>query len=97
MDLRRELEETPESVVASNEQMAWDIIKDLEPINEGLQELNRHLEINEVKRKPPRESMRKRESMDHSIRMSRWFGIHYEDGHPRIETNSSTLLVTILL
>ena len=51
MDRRRELEETFELIVASNEQMPWDIIKDLEPINEGLQELNRNLE---VQRKPPR-------------------------------------------
>ena len=63
MDRRRELEETFESVVASNEQMARDIIKDLEPINEGLYELNINLKINEVKRKPPLiAGKRKRES-----------------------------------
>ena len=54
MDRRRGLKETFEPVVASNKQMSRDIIKDLEPINEVLQELNRNLEINEVKRKPPR-------------------------------------------
>ena len=54
MDRRRELEETFEPVLASNEKMARDIIKDLEPINEGIKELNRNFEINEVNRsKPP--------------------------------------------
>ena len=63
MDRRRDLEETFEPIVASNEQMAWDIMKDLKPINEGLQELNRNLEMNEVQRKPPRiTGKRKRES-----------------------------------
>ena len=35
MDRQRELEETFEPVVASNEQMARDIIKDLEPLTKG--------------------------------------------------------------
>ena len=43
--------------------MARDIIKDLEPITEGIQELNRNLEISEVQRRPPRiRGKRKRES-----------------------------------
>ena len=46
MDRQRALEETFEPVLASNEKMARDIVKDLEPINEGIQELNRNLEIN---------------------------------------------------
>ena len=48
MDGRRDLLETFEPVVASNEQMARDIIKDLEPITEGIRELNRNLDISEV-------------------------------------------------
>ena len=35
MDRQRELEETFEPVVASNQNMAQDIIKDLIPITEG--------------------------------------------------------------
>ena len=47
MDRQRDVEETFELVVASNEKMAQDI---LTPINEGLQELNRNPEVKEVKR-----------------------------------------------
>ena len=45
MDRQRDLEETFQPVVASNEKMAQDIIKDLAPINEGLAEMNRNIEI----------------------------------------------------
>ena len=50
MDLGRNLEETFEPVAACNEKMALDIFKYLEPINEGLHELNRNLEVKEEKR-----------------------------------------------
>ena len=95
MDRRRELEETFEPVVASNEQMARDISKDLEPINE---ELNRNLEMNEVHRKSLRiGGKRKRESMYGPLaarfyrkylnpngQVDKTFGIRYEDGKPMI-------------
>ena len=46
-----DLEDTFEPVVASNEKMAVDIVKDLvEPINEGLHELNKNPEVKEEKR-----------------------------------------------
>ena len=72
MDCWSKLEEIFESVAASNEKIAWDIIKDLESINEGLQELNRNLEINEVKIPHPNGPVDK------------MFGICYEDGQPMI-------------
>ena len=84
MDRRRELEETFELVVANNEQMARDIIKDLEPINEGLQESNRKFEINnKMQRKPPRIGGKRKQESKYgplargstdttSIRMGRW-------------------------
>ena len=98
MDRQRELEENFEPVVASNEKMARDIIKDLEPINEGLQELSRNIEINEVKRKPPRiAGKRKRESkygpladrfyrkyLNPNGQVDKMFGIRYEDRKPMI-------------
>ena len=59
MDRQCELEETFEPVLTSNEEIARDIIKDLEPITKGLHELNRNLEM----KKPPRlAGMRKGES-----------------------------------
>ena len=45
MDRRRDLEETLEPIVADNEKMAQDIIKDLAPINEELVEMNRNIEL----------------------------------------------------
>ena len=51
MDRQRDLEETLEPVVASNQKMARDTIKDLTPITKGLQEINRNLE---TKKEPPR-------------------------------------------
>ena len=50
MDRQRDLQETFESVMASNEKMAQDIIRDLTPSTEGLQEINRNLE---AKKEPP--------------------------------------------
>ena len=47
MDRQRDLEETFKPVVPSNEKIARDIIKESEPITEGLYELNRNLEIKE--------------------------------------------------
>ena len=78
--------------------MAQDIIKDLEPTNEGLQELNRNLQFNEVKRTPPQISgKRKRESkygplaarfyrnyLNLNGQMDKTLGIRYEDGKPMI-------------
>ena len=51
MDRQRDFQETFEPVVAGNEKMAQDIIGDLTTITEGLQEINRNLE---VKKEPPR-------------------------------------------
>ena len=45
MDRRRDLEETLEPIVVSNEKIAQDIIKDLAPINEELAEMNRNIEF----------------------------------------------------
>ena len=45
MDRQRDLEETFRLVIASNEKMAQDIIKDLAPITEGFQEINRNIEM----------------------------------------------------
>ena len=45
MDCRRDFEETFEPIVACNEKMAQDIIKDLAPINEELVEMNRNIEL----------------------------------------------------
>ena len=42
MDCQRDLEETFKPLVASNEKMARDIIKDFTPITKGLHELNRN-------------------------------------------------------
>ena len=47
MDRQRELEQTFEPVVTSNREMAQDIIKDLVPITEGLQKINRNLFLRE--------------------------------------------------
>ena len=98
MDLRRDLQETFEPVVASNEQMVRDITKDLEPITEGIQELNRNLEICEVQRTSPLiGGKRKRESkygplaagfyrnyFNPNGQMNKTFGIHYADGKHKI-------------
>ena len=99
MDRQCELEEPFEPVVASNEQMARDIIKDLELINERIEELNRNLEINEVNHcKPPRlAGKRKRQSkygplarrfyreyLNPNGQVDKTFGIRYQDGKPMI-------------
>ena len=100
MDHRRDLEETFEPVVASNEQMALDIIKDLEPIKEDLHALNRDL-VDEVKVKEERWRIgRKRKLpstqygplagaffkryLDPNEQTDTRFGIRYEDGKPLI-------------
>ena len=44
MDRQRDLEETFQLVIVSNEKIAQDIIKDLAPITEGLEEINRNIE-----------------------------------------------------
>ena len=46
--------------MASNEKMAWDIIKDLEPIKEILHELNRILEVKEEKGMTPQMESKRR-------------------------------------
>ena len=43
--MNRQREETFQPVVASNERMAQDIIKNLAPITEGLEEMNRNIEM----------------------------------------------------
>ena len=45
MDRQRDLQEIFETVVASNREMAQDSIKDLRPINEGLQEINGNIKM----------------------------------------------------
>ena len=57
MDRQSALEETFESVVASNQKIAQDIIKDLILITEGLQEINRNLEAKKEQPRPKIESM----------------------------------------
>ncbi|MCH2421445.1 MAG: hypothetical protein MK215_05870 [Candidatus Poseidoniia archaeon] len=47
IDRKRHLEETFEPVVVSNQRMAQDIIKDLVPITEGLQRMNRTIGMKE--------------------------------------------------
>ena len=78
--------------------MARDIIKDLEPITEGTQELNRNLEISEMQCKPPLVGgKRKQESKYGSLatryyrnylnpdgQVDKTFGIRYADGNPMI-------------
>ena len=54
IDRQRDLQETFESVVASNEKMAKHIIKDLAPITSGLQEINRNIEM---KKEPLRQKI----------------------------------------
>ena len=90
MDRPRDLEETFQSVIASNERMAQDIIKDLATITEGLEELN--LEMKETQR-PKIGSKRRlvsggygslvegflRKYMDDVV--DRSFSIRYENGH----------------
>ena len=74
--------------------MTRDIIKDLEPITEGLHKLNRNLEM----KNPPRiAGKRKRENMYGPLaarfyrnylnpngQVDKTFGIRYEDGKPMI-------------
>ena len=52
MDQQRDLEETFQPVIASNEKMSQDIIKDLAPITEGLEEINRNIEIKKETLRP---------------------------------------------
>ena len=47
MDRQRDLQETFEPVVAGDEKMAQNIIKDLASITEGLPEINRNIEMKE--------------------------------------------------
>ena len=52
MDRQRELQETFEPVVASNKKMAQNIIKDLAPITERLQEINRNIKMKKEALRP---------------------------------------------
>ena len=52
MDRQRDMHETFLPVVASNEKMAQNIIKDLGPITEGLQEINRNIEMKKQALRP---------------------------------------------
>ena len=52
MDRQRDLQETFEPVVASNEKMAQEIIGDLTPITEELPEINRNLEAKKEQTHP---------------------------------------------
>ena len=91
MDRQRDLQETFDPVVESNRKMAQDIIKDLAPINKGLQEINRNIEM----KKPPRPKIASKRRlvsdyrpfaeiflqkyMDDSV--DKTIGIRYENGH----------------
>ena len=44
IDRQRDLEETQEPIVASNQKMTQDVIKDLIPIKEELKEINRNID-----------------------------------------------------
>ena len=50
MNRQRDLEEIFQPVIVSNEKLAQDIIKDLAPITEGLEEINRNIEMKETLR-----------------------------------------------
>ena len=93
MDRQRDFEETFfQPVIASNEKMVQDIIKDLAPITEGSEEINRNIEMKETLR-PQIGSKRRfvsgdcgplaesflRKYMDDVV--DRSFGIRYENGH----------------
>ena len=52
VDRQRDLQETFQPVVASNQKMAQDIIKDLILITEGLQEINRNLKAKKGSPRP---------------------------------------------
>ena len=86
-----DLEETFKPVVASNEMTQY-IIKDLAPIMEGLEEINRNIEMKEDALPPKIGSKRRmvsdygplaetflRNYMDDTV--DRSFYTHYENGH----------------
>ena len=52
MDRQRDLQETFEPVVAGNEKMAQNSIKVLAPVTEGLQEINRNIEMKKAAPRP---------------------------------------------
>ena len=94
MDRRRDLEETFEPIVASNEKMAQDIIKDLVPINEEFVEMNRTIELKREMSRPKIGSKRRlvsaayygplaeafiRNYMDDAV--DKIFGIRFKNGN----------------
>ena len=93
MDRQSDLEETFQPVIASNEKMAQDIIKDLAPITEGLEGINRNIEMKKDTLRPNIGSKRRlfsgdlgplaetllRKCMDDVV--DRSFGMRYENGH----------------
>ena len=93
MDRQRDLEETFQPVVVSNEKMAQDIAKDLAPITEELEEINRNIEMKKGALRPKIGSKRRlvsgdygplaesflRKYMDDAVDTS--FGRRYENGH----------------
>ena len=93
MDRHRDLEETLQPVIASNEKMAQDITKYLAPITEGMEEINRNIEMKKETLRPKIGSKRRlisgdygslaesflRKYMDDAV--DRSFGIRYENGH----------------
>ena len=92
MDRQSDLQETFEPVVASNEKMTQDIIKDLAPITEGLQEINRNIEMKKEALRPKIGSKRRLVSgygphaetflqkyLDDTV--DKTFGIRYESGN----------------
>ena len=93
IDRQRDLEETFRPVIVSNEKMVQDIIKDLAPITEGLEEINRNIEMKKEKLRPKIGSKRRFVSGDYGLLaesflrkymdgvVDRSFGIRYENGH----------------
>ena len=65
MDRQRDLEETFQPVIVSNEKMAQDNIKDLAPITEGLEEINRNIEMKKETLRPKIGSKRRLVSGDY--------------------------------
>ena len=93
MERQRDLEESFQPVITSNEKMAQDIINDLGPITEGLEEINRNIVMKKETLRPKIGSKRRlvcgdygllaesflRKYMDDAVDIL--FGIRYENGH----------------
>ena len=79
MDRRRGLEETFGPIVASNEKMAQDIIKDLASINGELVEMDRNIELEREMSRPKIESKHRLVSADYYGPLAESFICNYMD------------------